>query len=130
MRMIVANNAVERLAQLGQGERICSGPIENEMGLAIRFENVPGQFSDATGPFVVTVGNGSAEICLFQLGQDFGADPRGVVARELVMLTTSLHVDLATRLPVAQQTNNPLEREKLPDGPEPQGLQGPPDKSL
>jgi hypothetical protein len=42
----------------------------------------------------------------------------------------SFHLDLANRGRNAEQTTIPWKREKLPDGPEPQGLQGPPGKSL
>ncbi len=65
-------------------------------------------------------------IGLFDCGKNLGANSRCVVTCELVMFP-AVHVDLANRVCRVRQT---AMTKKLPDGPEPQGLQGPPDKSL
>jgi hypothetical protein len=111
VRMIVTNNALKGLAQLGERKRIRSSPVENQISVAIGFENIPHQFPNTTRPFVIAIGNGCAVIGLFQRGQDLGANPGRVIARELVMLIAALHVDLANRGRDAQQTTIPLKRE-------------------
>jgi hypothetical protein len=107
----VTNNAVKRLAQLGERERICGRPVENQIGVAIRFKNIPDQFPNTARPCVIAIGNGCTVIGLFQRRQHFGTNRRSVVAREFVMFVPRVHVDLANRVHATPQTTTPLKGE-------------------
>jgi hypothetical protein len=125
----MTNNAVKRLAKLRQRERICDRSIKNQISIAISFEKIPDQILHLTRPFIYAVRFCRVMIGLFQRGQHFRTNARGVVTRELVILAARLHVDLASRVRHESKRQS-RKKERLPDEPEPQGLQGPPGKSL
>src|SRR5207253_6412467 len=91
MRLLMTNNAVKRPAKLSQCERICSGPVENEISLTIGFENVANRVAKATHPFIIAVGFGIAMIRFFEGGQRFRTNSQGIVTGELVMFVRLLH---------------------------------------
>src|ERR1700730_16121492 len=56
VRMLVADDAVERLAKLRQRECVGRGAIENKKYLAIRFKNLTHKIANTRGPSILAVG--------------------------------------------------------------------------
>src|ERR1043166_4668884 len=100
MRLLVANDAVIRPAELSQGEGICGRSVEDEKGRAIRLENLAHPFGHAPGPFIIAVGSGPSRVRFGQSGPGLRANCRGVVALEFI----SIHREFPTRLRPAGQT--------------------------
>jgi hypothetical protein len=104
----MTNNAVKRLAKLRERKRICRGAIEDEIGVALRLEEIAHRLAKTTRPFVVTIRFGRAAISLFERGHRFGTNTDRIVTREFVVRGRFLHRVLANRHRAAQQTGIPI----------------------
>ena len=86
VRMLVANDAMKRSTELREGEAIRSRAVENNKDFAVRLENFARQFTNAPSPFVLAIRSRGRRIRLLQRLPRFGADRRGIVARQLVSM--------------------------------------------
>ena len=84
MRPIMTDRALERAANLGQGESIGSRAVKNNEGLAIYLENFAKLFAKAASPTISGVGAFRCVVGLEQRAFGFGADASGVVACKFV----------------------------------------------
>src|SRR5205085_3237355 len=88
---LVANHAVVRAAEMSERERIGRGAVEDEKNFAVVFENLPDAFDDATGPFVVAIGNLRMRVRSGESGPRRRTDPRGVITRKVVTFLRRNH---------------------------------------
>src|SRR5205085_4617790 len=91
MGAFVANHAVVRAAEMSERERIGRGAVEDEKNFAVLFENLPDAFDDATGPFVVAIGDLRIRVRSGESGPRWRTDARGVITRKVVTLLRRNH---------------------------------------
>ena len=85
VRVLVTENAVKWLAELGQGKRVRSGAVKGKINIAIRLEEFSHPVAHPFCPLIITIrGDGLIFVHFFKSGPCFWTKPRRVIAGEFV----------------------------------------------
>src|SRR5437879_13468790 len=91
VRVLVANDAVERLAKLRQRECVGRGAIKDKKHLTVGFENLAHQITDARWPTIIAGRRCRADMRRLQRGESRRTNPGGVVAGKLMAVSAWMH---------------------------------------
>jgi hypothetical protein len=120
MSVAVTKDAVERLAKLGQRDRICGGAIRGEKDGAIGLEQLVDVTAGASRPFIIAIRWGRVMVRTFERRENLRTNSGGVVTGELMPVWQTLH---SASVPVFQRAAKwNLEEDCLTT--EPRGLKG------
>jgi hypothetical protein len=87
----VTDHSVERLAKLGQTERVRPSAGEHKINVAVDFENFPDASAHLGGPFIFTVSGRVMGIRPLQSRPRFGANRRRVITCKIVTSGVGAH---------------------------------------
>jgi hypothetical protein len=96
---------------LRQGERIRGRAVENEVNVAVDFENFPNPITQFFRQIIESIRRHMVVIGGLQGRQSFRANARCVVAGKVISLLACLHHAFANRLLRSRQTPAGLEKE-------------------